>query len=41
VLIAGHIITAGAEIVSRNTAPIDAAVGRLVLAHRRHPGAFS
>jgi hippurate hydrolase len=41
VLIAGHIITAAQSIVSRNTAPIDAAVVSLCSLAAGNPGAFS
>jgi hippurate hydrolase len=41
VLIAGHIITAAQSIVSRNTAPIDAAVVSLCSLTAGNPGAFS
>lgn len=41
VLIAGHIITAAQSIVSRNTAPIDAAVVSLCSMAAGNPGAFS
>ncbi len=41
VLIAGHVITAAQSLVSRNVAPIDAAVLSLCAMHTGHPGAFS
>jgi len=41
VLIAGHIITAAQSIVSRNTAPVDAAVVSLCSLTAGNPGAFS
>jgi hippurate hydrolase len=41
VLIAAHIITAAQSIVSRNVAPIDAAVVSLCAIQAGHPGAFS
>jgi amidohydrolase len=41
VLIAGHIITAAQSIVSRNVAPIDAAVVSLCSLSAGNPGAFS
>jgi len=41
VIIAAHIITAAQSIVSRNVAPIDAAVVSLCSLQAGHPGAFS